>query len=886
MVFINHLILFSIPDMIFMKTKTSLRLSKNVLTDLVSWVDTVTRIVFFLALGFYLGLCLCQYHWNVHIGLLLQRYRWNDEQKDLSRTYYERHCSYLDISTDDPMDLLIQSDWGPEIAQEKILTHGVSIFPNLIDREVAADFRNFTLSRNFKLRKDELVYVMNSFNKKKQTRWAFAFTAQDHPSVPKLLREVGSNLKLRKTLELFLGPDPAVIKMQTITAGFNAESQGWHPDVNAKASVLSHARDFMMHFSLLIPLQDTYPRMGATGICPGTQYCSSLDDKVFHQGCHQVITGRDIDGRPVWGTGDAVLMNQNTWHCGGAHSLRDGDDRAIVVITFTSRPRSSGGKIKDLPTHTPLPLLVINKRATTNHSIFQTPDTIGSKVEYEEEVSPSRPQTETRVLSLGTPLTSFGYTMRDMVDPVNSKSNFLGTLRLFGLYKPSKSNWGWDYLSSVYSRIASETHKFKREDLSEWLANLKSGSFGGRLVLKYLLFDKVPSSNKNRGVWDQWWRACLIKSLRFFRNLVVGMALLLIVVALITAESLVEPRKRANIFVLLQKRLFLPLVLLLSVLGGLHWKISSSSLIREIKSGSKLRSSFPILMEQIPDGSSFQSRISLIPLAGYRRIIHGRPVTYVKPTRDDVLIGTRLNSLYLGAVNQFLQYHTGNRRWLSHIRDFVKSATSNEEYRYEQLSRSPASVLLDQLAAQVTGIVKGKYLLQNPESGHFIELTDQEAQRATRRQLMTEFSPILAMLDESLSFIISELSFESPLRTTLLTSVSVGVLEQIREAMFGEFDNRLGSDSSAHCDSGSIIQTTKPRALMTLFQLGGLSLYHDKLNISRTVPRHPAIVSKRQETHPTHLEGRQSSPHTNMKKRRKVDGKRIVHYLNKSKQRK
>jgi hypothetical protein len=867
-----------------MKTKTTHHLS---LKNLVCWLDNATRIVFFVALWFYLCICLCQYHWNTHINLLLERYRWSDEQKDLSRTYYERRCTYLDISTDNPMDLLIPPEWGPERVQENILTHGVSIFPGLIDRELAAEFRNFTLSRNSQLRKDELVYVMNSFNKKKQTRWAFAFAAQDHPTVPKLLRQIGGNRKLRRTLELFLGPDPAVIKMQTITAGFNAESQGWHPDVNAKASILSHARDFMMHFSLFIPLQDTYPRMGATGICPGTQYCSSLNDNVFHRRCHQVMSGRDIDGRPVWWTGDAVLMNQNTWHCGEAHTLREGDDRAMVVITFTSRPRSSQTTTNKHLTHSPLARLVRN-RFHANNSMFLTPDANDAYVEpkeNEEVTRPSLAQTETRVLSLGTPLTSFGYTVKDMIDPVNSASTFLGTLRSLGLYKPSDSNWGWDYLSSLYSRIASETHKFKREDLSEWLAGLNRRSFWGWFVLKFLIFDKVPSPNKNRGVWDQWWTASLTKSLRFFRNLMAGSALLLIVVAVIPSESLLEPPKKVSGFFLMLKRLRRPSVIILSVLGGIHWRISSSSLIRDIKSGSKLRSSFPNLKVPLPIGSSsWQRMISLIPMAGHRRITHGRPVKYVEPTRDDVLIGTRLNSIYLGAFNRFLHYHTGSRIWLTHIRDVVKS--TNDECRCEQRSIQPHSQILDQLAAQITGSMKGKFLLQSPESGKFIELTQKEAQRATRRQLITEFSPILTMLDESLSFIISELSFESPLRTTTLTSVAVGVLEQLRETMFGELSSRFGSDRPVRSDSEPAIQTTGHRALMTLFQRGGLSLYHEKLVISQTIPRGPAVMLERKKAYSTHREARQSSPHIEMKKQRKVDGKRIIQYLNKSRQRK
>jgi hypothetical protein len=181
--------------------------------------------------------------------------------------------------------------------------------------------------------------------------------------------------------------------------------------------------------------------------------------------------------------------------------------------------------------------------------------------------------------------------------------------------------------------------------------------------------------------------------------------------------------------------------------------------------------------------------------------------------------------------------------------------------------------------------LKGRILLQSPESGIFIELTDEEAKRATLRQVLMEFSPILTMLDESLSFVISELSFESPLRTTVLTFVAIGVLEQIREAMFGEVSSRLGSGGSARSNSEFVLQKAGQRALKTLFQRSGLSLFHDKLVISRTVPRHLAIVVGREEANHTHREGKQTPNRTEIKKQRKIDGKRIVHYLNKSKRR-
>ncbi|KAL3907355.1 MAG: hypothetical protein SGILL_008910, partial [Bacillariaceae sp.] len=220
------------------------------------------------------------------------------------------------------MDFTLSREWDTREATENLLAHGVSIFPGLVDRNSADRFRNYTLARNARLEKDEMVYVMNSFTKQKQTRWSFAFSPGDDASILGFLEQIGRNEKLQQLLEGFLGQDPAIIKMQTITAKYGAESQGWHPDVNAKSSSLSHARDFLMHFSLFVALQDTPPRMGATGICPGTHYCASVDDDAYDNGCLQVRTGTDSNGRDVWLAGDAVLMNQNTWHRGWAHTLR------------------------------------------------------------------------------------------------------------------------------------------------------------------------------------------------------------------------------------------------------------------------------------------------------------------------------------------------------------------------------------------------------------------------------------------------------------------------------------------------------------------------------------------------------------------------------------
>ena len=81
---------------------------------------------------------------------------------------------------------------------------------------------------------------------------------------------------------------------------------------------------------------------GATGVCPGTQYCTNVED--FEFGCKQVTSGnifpKSQDGANKytksgsWMTGDAVLMNQNTFHRGWKHDMQNGPDRGMTSVNL------------------------------------------------------------------------------------------------------------------------------------------------------------------------------------------------------------------------------------------------------------------------------------------------------------------------------------------------------------------------------------------------------------------------------------------------------------------------------------------------------------------------------------------------------------------------
>jgi hypothetical protein len=362
-----------------------------------------------------------------------------------------------------------------------------------------------------------MVYVMNAKTKNKQTRWSFAFSAQDHPIISKALQQIAKNDKLVDVLEMFLGKDPSIIKMQTITQRYKAEHQGWHSDVKPEMSYKSHARNFMNHFSLLIPLQDTTDSMGQTGICPGTHYCTSVED--FEIGCRQIFSWKRGDNNQMlWLAGDAVLMNQNIFHRGWKHSDKKGGDRVIIVITFTSRPRFSDGKIQQQhPLSAPLPSKLSSKRPNGNTVISSVDAKNFPNQSWEDEIKKNM-YPESRVLSLGTPLTSFGHTLYDMKDSRSSKSTFLNFLRYFGIYKSPEASWGWNYINSVFSRISAESHKFKREDLSGWLSSQKTfikqnrnspscalrfRSQVTKWYLRHVILGRVPpKENEEYGVYD------------------------------------------------------------------------------------------------------------------------------------------------------------------------------------------------------------------------------------------------------------------------------------------------------------------------------------------------------------------------------------------------
>ena len=48
-----------------------------------------------------------------------------------------------------------------------------------------------------------------------------------------------------------------------------------------------------------------------------------------------------VDADGLWHSGDALLMNMNSWHRGMAHTDPDAPDRVMLILTLSPKPREA-----------------------------------------------------------------------------------------------------------------------------------------------------------------------------------------------------------------------------------------------------------------------------------------------------------------------------------------------------------------------------------------------------------------------------------------------------------------------------------------------------------------------------------------------------------------
>jgi hypothetical protein len=191
-----------------------------------------------------------------YIHPYLQKMEFTEQRAEWEETYPRMECQSSDLSTADPRDLFLRKDSSVLEAVDKTLLHGAVVLPQVMNASVATKLRTYILKRNKELRAEEEIDVISNEN-----RISFALSANEHKSVSEALQAIGTNQLFSETLQSLLGPDPALMELQVITAE-HAQTQYWHADTIPDGSAIRYGRTFVPLYTLLIPLQDTDKDMG------------------------------------------------------------------------------------------------------------------------------------------------------------------------------------------------------------------------------------------------------------------------------------------------------------------------------------------------------------------------------------------------------------------------------------------------------------------------------------------------------------------------------------------------------------------------------------------------------------------------------------------------
>ena len=178
---------------------------------------------------------------------------WNQERKHREITYYQRSCDEADISTHDPLDLIMAPNATAKDALQSTQKHGFAMFQQVLSRDTANELRTYIIGRNQNISTDvDSVSGLHA----PQFRHSFSLNTEP-PVVRKALQEIANHEQLSDSLQMVLGDDPALVEVSTITNTYGCEDQDYHPDVLSGASATRYARSFAPTYSIFFQLQDT-----------------------------------------------------------------------------------------------------------------------------------------------------------------------------------------------------------------------------------------------------------------------------------------------------------------------------------------------------------------------------------------------------------------------------------------------------------------------------------------------------------------------------------------------------------------------------------------------------------------------------------------------------
>ena len=200
-----------------------------------------------------------------------------------------------------------------------------------------------------------------------------------------------------------------------------------------------------------------------------------------------------VNEKGIWATGDALLMNMNSFHRGSAHTDPDAPDRVMLILTFMPKPK---------------------------------------------DFSESRRMAQGITFSLRWDM--WGHTWDDLAHADERMGQPWATLRSLGIYKHPQAEWGMDYITSSSMRAVGLETGFNdeaMENFQNW----------GQLTWLPMFLQETGLDPEEEDVWLKYCTRTL-KKIHTFMELVVVAVLSGYVVIYAVISIFQSKRSWANAF--------------------------------------------------------------------------------------------------------------------------------------------------------------------------------------------------------------------------------------------------------------------------------------------------------------------------------------------------
>jgi hypothetical protein len=331
---------------------------------------------------------------------------------------------------------------------------------------------------------------------------------------------------------------------------------------------------------------------------------------------------------------------------------------------------------------------------------------------------------------------SWGHTMRDLMDADRSMAKPFSILRALSLWKPKSRNWGYDFITAAVMRMANVQMGMTAEELPVFQEVVVEKM----LHIPRSLQGPITDDEEDPQAWPSYLHGTLRKMTVFFAGVNGAFMLLysLVILILSAKDRSTTPIKTASYRMLFTHGI--PILLSYQLMHSM----ATSEYWRKAQAGQIMRPPFGAHLESIEDDT-----------------VPSGPTTL--PTRLDILVGTRFDSMILGAYDRWLDYHPGNAEFIVNL---------------QHCSRMPIS-LEKQCIDNIFTTKKGRVLEQDWTDGDWHIMSPVDSRRHVEVEIAKARNSIFARFTKSIALLVAYNRFDAP--PSALTSAALDMLFSLRK---------------------------------------------------------------------------------------------------------